>query len=265
MDDELFLDRFFHSLVGKIFIAATQTFLVSQALLLIFAARQMIDIQVLKYAIVAAVGLTAGFSARRFLKGHTLILKLLAALFSAALSLAVQGSLSGGFIGILPFPANSRYPDWDSLVQLGTAALAAALVVFSFRTRPQAIPAQPAPDQPGVSSSRSARKSAAPKISRVAVQGAEPLPAPRIPARQVSRGTRPDLAVKKPARTKAKKRSALEIKFIGEEEHFCPYCLERVEEHDPRGVKICPICKTWHHADCWGITGACQIPHAHEK
>jgi hypothetical protein len=28
---------------------------------------------------------------------------------------------------------------------------------------------------------------------------------------------------------------------------------------------VCPICKTWHHADCWGITGACQIPHMHES
>jgi hypothetical protein len=23
----------------------------------------------------------------------------------------------------------------------------------------------------------------------------------------------------------------------------------------------CKICHTLHHADCWAVTGACQIPH----
>jgi hypothetical protein len=82
--------------------------------------------------------------------------------------------------------------------------------------------------------------------------------------------TKPDkLALTPTAGTRTKKKSRsrtktqpAEIKFIGKQEHFCPYCLDPVAEHDARGVKICPICKTRHHADCWGITGACQIPHS---
>jgi ribosomal protein L37AE/L43A len=44
-------------------------------------------------------------------------------------------------------------------------------------------------------------------------------------------------------------------------EHKCPFCLEDVRRNDPRGVEECPICHTLHHADCWEITGMCQVPH----
>jgi hypothetical protein len=55
-----------------------------------------------------------------------------------------------------------------------------------------------------------------------------------------------------------------EIHLLGEVEHRCPFCLEIVEKNDPRGVKICPICHTRHHADCWAVTGTCQVPHSYE-
>jgi hypothetical protein len=45
------------------------------------------------------------------------------------------------------------------------------------------------------------------------------------------------------------------------EEHRCPYCLDPVSRNDPRGVKECDVCHTLHHADCWAITGVCQVPH----
>jgi ribosomal protein L37AE/L43A len=45
------------------------------------------------------------------------------------------------------------------------------------------------------------------------------------------------------------------------ENHRCPYCLEDVVHNDPRGVKRCDVCNTLHHADCWEITGSCQVPH----
>lgn len=54
------------------------------------------------------------------------------------------------------------------------------------------------------------------------------------------------------------------IRLTGAEEHRCPYCLEIVQENDARGVQVCPICGTFHHADCWAITGVCQVPHHHE-
>jgi ribosomal protein L37AE/L43A len=51
------------------------------------------------------------------------------------------------------------------------------------------------------------------------------------------------------------------VLLSGEEEHVCPYCLEEVVKNDRRGVKVCKVCKTWHHGDCWAITGVCQVPH----
>ena len=54
------------------------------------------------------------------------------------------------------------------------------------------------------------------------------------------------------------------VKLVGRTENRCPYCLEIVQKSDPRGVKICPVCHTYHHADCWAVTGTCQVPHYHE-
>ncbi len=52
-----------------------------------------------------------------------------------------------------------------------------------------------------------------------------------------------------------------DIHLSNQVEHRCPYCLETVNPNDSRGVIECPICHTLHHADCWAVTGACQVPH----
>ncbi|NMC46084.1 MAG: hypothetical protein GYA52_04560 [Chloroflexi bacterium] len=75
--------------------------------------------------------------------------------------------------------------------------------------------------------------------------------------------------VKQTTTRKTKSRSrfirshAQDVKLVGTEEHRCPYCLEEVKKNDPRGVVICPDCGTWHHKDCWDVTGSCQIAHKH--
>jgi ribosomal protein L37AE/L43A len=55
-----------------------------------------------------------------------------------------------------------------------------------------------------------------------------------------------------------------DVKLVGEEEHCCPYCLEEVVKNDSRGVTICPECGTWHHQDCWSLTGSCGVAHRNE-
>jgi ribosomal protein L37AE/L43A len=64
-------------------------------------------------------------------------------------------------------------------------------------------------------------------------------------------------------RPSRKRRGRSDIRLTGAEEHRCPYCLTPVIDGDPRGVVICPVCHTPHHADCWAVTGACQVPHAY--
>jgi hypothetical protein len=69
---------------------------------------------------------------------------------------------------------------------------------------------------------------------------------------------------RRPASSEPAPASNSGVRLIGKEEHRCPYCLEEVVEDDPRGIKICPICNTYHHADCWAVTGTCQVPHYHD-
>lgn len=60
------------------------------------------------------------------------------------------------------------------------------------------------------------------------------------------------------------KGGANDVKLMGEEEHVCPYCLEEVEKGDPMGVVVCKECGTWHHQDCWNLTGTCGVAHRNE-
>lgn len=295
MTDSSLLDKIFQSVVAKIFLVVLQTVLVSLVLLMVFPTRQSGDITLLKYAVVLLVGLLAGYSARRFLKTNTQALKLLAALLSSALSLAFLYLISRGFLGINLFFGFNKYPDWPGLIQLVVAALGAWLVISAFRP---AVGIKDIPvSAPSTHRSRPTIKSWPPKLrfpsgtkikqkfsSLVSVKN-KPLsvgksagiknrnsrskansPTKISAAHKLSLAPAPRSKTKKPAKLKmnrARKMRPKDIKFIGIEEHVCPYCLDPVLAHDPRGVKICPDCKTHHHADCWGITGACQIPHSH--
>jgi ribosomal protein L37AE/L43A len=60
------------------------------------------------------------------------------------------------------------------------------------------------------------------------------------------------------------KGSLADVKLVGEEEHVCPYCLEEVTKGDSRGVTVCSECGTWHHQDCWSLTGSCGVAHRNE-
>lgn len=96
----------------------------------------------------------------------------------------------------------------------------------------------------------------------------QPKPAKVSVSRNVVVNSKPAVHVNKPhwagMKTFWRKKPAVGLKFVGQQEHSCPYCLEPVLSNDPRGVKVCSTCHTHHHADCWGVAGACQVPHAQE-
>ena len=84
----------------------------------------------------------------------------------------------------------------------------------------------------------------------------------RPPERTESRQKSIQVRTRKPqVRTQKKPRTS--VRITGAVEHRCPFCLEPVDKKDKRGVKVCPICHTHHHADCWEVTGTCQVPHMH--
>ena len=83
-------------------------------------------------------------------------------------------------------------------------------------------------------------------------------PSERIKSRQKSIQVR----ARKP-QVRPQKTPLTSVRLTGAVEHRCPFCLEPVNKKDKRGVKVCAICHTHHHADCWEVTGTCQVPHMH--
>jgi hypothetical protein len=69
----------------------------------------------------------------------------------------------------------------------------------------------------------------------------------------------------KPAKPAKKRKSIFSRRkavHLGREQSaMCPFCLEEVRPNDPRGKVVCRICGSPHHADCWAITGKCEVPH----
>ncbi len=252
------LDRFVHSAAGKIVITALQTVLLSLPLLLVFFARHAVPYLLLKFTLPLAVGLLSGFSARRILRENSPLLRNLTAFSAATLSLLLFRLLSGGFLGItLSSPKTG--PNWEALIQLFLAAAGLMLALRAFRKpliQPTARTEENRTSQPPARQLSFGRFSDSARLNRTR-QHREPTRTIRARINQ-----KPNLSLPKIKRSKSPARAS-GITFVGDVEHICPYCLEPVQEHDPRGVKICPICKTRHHTDCWGITGTCQIPHSH--
>lgn len=283
---------FVESLVGRGLILVLYTSLVGGVLTLLFVVNRQWAPVLLKYGILAATGLAAGFGARRLLIGRAFLLKLGMAIFALLIALGVMNVLSLGYVGVNLLRAYPSDPQWDGALQLGVSSALAllALRAWSVSVRevvveprysppPVSVPAPPprrsrasSPSRPAARPARRPRRAraraAAPSLgaafsawtARVASQLSGLLPSPNTGT--TNRRRRP---AKKAARSRPTKRRLLgrgpAVNLSGAVEHVCPYCLEKVRQNDPRGIKICKVCKTWHHADCWAVTGVCQVPH----
>lgn len=224
----------------------------------------------------ALLGLVAGFGARLVLKGRRSGLRLLAAIAALTAGLVVLGASTGWQFGLGPLTFRPARFDWAGLVQLVTGTLAATLSLYAWRRPPPAPsavdkpPTQPAvrggiPDLP-----RRPRTVKAPKpvaATRETKPAKKPQPSTGSKTRTRTRvqsvaKPRAKTVRTKPAASSPRRRPRKpEVQFATSEEHRCPYCLEFVQPNDPRGIVECNICHTLHHADCWAITGACQVPH----
>ncbi|MBI4732320.1 MAG: hypothetical protein HY781_09405 [Chloroflexi bacterium] len=222
----------------------------------------------------AMLGLVAGFGARFILKRRRSGLRLLAALAALTAGLVVLGVFTGWKYGLGPLTFRPGRFNWAGLIQTIIGILAAVLALYAWRRRAPAAPSavEEPPTQPAAI--RSGTPDLLPQPERVKT------PKPRLSRfakkSQPSTGSRPRTRTKvqgaakpktKAARSKPtvsglKRRSRkASVQFAANEEHRCPYCLELIQPNDPRGIKECKVCHTLHHADCWVITGACQVPH----
>ncbi len=212
-------------------------------------------------------GLAAGLSARWILRRQSGPLRLAAALATLVGGMVFQGWLTSWQVGLGPLEIGRSLPDWMGLGQFSLGMGMALLALYGWQRSPLRVDVAPA------AAPRPVRRPARARSRPQSVLSPLPRRAARSRARtrsgMVSRGRRTDVLAKpvavpeKQARTKGRRglRRKAQLQFISKEEHRCPYCLELVEEHDPRGSVECKVCHTLHHADCWAITGTCQVPH----
>lgn len=261
--------RFIESVVGRITMMVLFTTLVGVVLALLFVINRGFSPFLLKFLVIAGVGLAASFISRRLLSGRSALLRLFSAAFAALIALGVLSPLTQGFVGL---NLVRKYPiatPLDAAIQLMAVGVSvwAAHVAWTRRSRevmvepryePAEVTLRPSPTRrPRVRRSarnffsnvgRRVNASVSSTIARLA-----PPPATRSKRRRVSRPVRRGRGAN------------AGITLSADEQHVCPYCLEPVLKRDPRGIKICKVCRTWHHADCWSITGVCQVPHEYQS
>lgn len=288
--------KFNDSLPGRILTATLAALVASGFTYLIYYANRGIVPAVLQWVLIAGIGLAAGFSTRYLLAGRTYTLQLLTVFLSLLIGLIFLGLISRGQLGTRLPNQNPNALNLSWLSQFLLASVTGWLSLSAWRISPR--PVLPPAPPPASSPRRSSSPASGARAGTAAPPRAKPpailqpnawqgkvaslqnrlrdwwqhgLPEPAAHPRDHSR--RPSVKLQArhtrrvspaPRRAASRGAAAAPVRLLGKEEHRCPYCLEIVTETDPRGVKVCPICHTYHHADCWDVTGTCQVPHYHE-
>jgi len=227
-----------------------------------------------------SLGLVAGFGTRFLFRERNWFIRFLAGSASLIVGLFILGLLSKWRIGFGPLYFWRDTIDWIGLakISLGTITLLLAMQAWSkpapskASIPPVVVTPTPAEQQVHTKPRPKRKKSRRPVLSGIFPKS-KPAQA-ESPARPVISTTQTVKTESKPRRsifqrttkTESKSRRPLfhqkpQVHLSMVEKHLCPYCFDPVHRKDPRGVVECKICHTLHHADCWEITGSCQVPH----
>lgn len=227
---------------------------------------------------VLAVGVAAGAISRAsFFIWHGIV-RFLMMLVTLLVGMFALGFFSVWQLGIGPLePWLQGKVANDQLFQLGGAFLVALLTLTAWRKptpkKSQAepiaqIPVQGRPRETASSSLTRHIRFASARASEYIPPVSKFNPFPRIKSFPKLRWRTPEEKVRphpagqaKPGFRQLFKKRKPNVQVSLYEIHRCPYCLEEVRPNDPRGVKKCDVCNTLHHADCWDVTGFCQVPH----
>lgn len=235
-----------------------------------FAAVFSVDRSAVPVAVVLAtpvgLGLAAGAVARWSMPDRSTAVRWVVAMAAVTVGLLTAGLLTGGAAGVLP-RAGTGAAQWAEIGELVAGGLMAGLALTAWRRPMVAVEREAAPAfpiAPAPAPAEEAVRTPAPSPPRVSVGLGPRLRRTWEGMRHRLRSEpRPRLITATAARPSRRRRGRSDIRLTGAEEHRCPYCLSPVTTADPRGVVICPVCHTPHHADCWAITGTCQVPHAY--
>lgn len=213
------------------------------------------------------LGLVAGIAARFLFRKRNGFVRFISAAAGLIVGLLLLGILTNFSTGLGPLYFWRNTVDWSGLAQivLGLTSMSLAMRAWSRPARP--VPNNPQP-LPPLGSRVPPDVHTRPRPKRKKTKRAQPAGAPVTgPAGlQESKGKPVISARKRNARISKQPLVGLslrkpKVRLSRIEKHLCPYCLEPVLRKDPRGVVECEICHTLHHADCWAIAGACQVPH----
>jgi hypothetical protein len=215
-----------------------------------------LSIPVLAFLLADAVmGLVAGFSVRWILPKKTRVLRICSAVAFIAGGLALLGWFTRWSYGIDLLRAGRTNMDWWEIGQLLLATGFALLALYAWQ--------RPTRTAPPIMPRRTTKK--LPHTRRKPQKRLARTPKPKSASPATNQTTQPasQAIATQPVKPKRKRTNHSKPKLLlsGQVEHRCPYCLELIEPGDQRGVVECEICHTLHHADCWAITGACQVPH----
>lgn len=230
-------------------------------LLIPFFKNSTVDPTIYDFATAVAIGIVAGFFSRVLLSERTAPLKLISAWIATIAGMLTTAVITGGVIGLAAFQRS--FTDWYALSQVAVSGLAAALALTAFQKKNNylgssiSLPASLEEDTlsiPDPTAGEITPRFRSRRSSRSSASNAVRVKSGRGKAILKKAGGKAAAGAKKRSRGK-------KVTLNGIDEHRCPYCLEPVLPHDKRGVVICPICKAYHHKDCWDITGRCQVPH----
>jgi hypothetical protein len=228
---------------------------------------------------ILSIGLASGAASRITFYQWSGFIRFFVMLLVLPLGLFVLGVLTNWRIGIGPLnPWAKGIIPQDELIQLGGALLVAIICLEAWWKPPSKI--EDVAEVQRSSRSReqtpvtAARQSVRPRRQAHTHESLTYLPKgnSRLKFLKAAKSrSRPIPAVDKlilthtvqPTRSRRKRlfnrKPNLQISVF--EEHRCPYCLDEVKRNDSRGIKECEVCHSLHHADCWAITGMCQVPH----
>ena len=225
----------------------------------------------------AVLGMASGLGARTVLRRRNAFIRFVSAAAALIVGLYVLGYFTNWEIGIGPLGFGQSEINWGSLSQLAIGFGTALMALAAWYQPVPRIVEKPPSRPPGTP--RRSKRRRKPHLPAISLPG---LPFSKVGTIQRKAGARSKAASRAhggvragvsaqskvmvgraPARSR--RRSAFqrkpEVQLHTVEELRCPYCLQEIEAHDPRGVVECDICHTPHHADCWAIAGACQVPH----
>jgi len=218
--------------------------------------RAHLSIPILAFLITDAIlGLVAGFSVRWIIPRKAPVLRICSILAFLTGSLALLGWFTGWSYGIDLSKSLRTTSDWWKLGQIPLSTGFALLALFAWHhpTRKETVLTQMTPPRKILPTHRRSQK----------LPDRAPYPAPAVPVPNLilQPASLPVITQTVKPKRKHADHSKPKLQLSGHEEHRCPYCLELIDPDDRRGVVECKICHTLHHADCWAITGACQVPH----